>query len=187
MSALHERPVNPWPTSEDKRRATDATRGDNAKIAILEESIRRFQRDFPHSSWPSTPPVVAPLDRNGQVVGLDCEVLTNRFPTMRSMESWGRGKVVGIGDAGLPGRVTLKVRPHGSNYVEGFGADQLTVHAFDDHAWLMAEERAAKIMASRNIDLALCLWGYFHFNTFQREAAKAYAAALSPDTGSREG
>lgn len=177
MTALIERPANPWPTDGDMRRATEAARGDNTKIAELERQASKHRAAYQHACWPLIPPVVPPADIKGTLITLDCEVITNTFPEMRRMESWGRAKVVGIGDGGLPGRVVLKVRPYGSNYLETVSPRQCEVHAFDEYGWIAAGEKAARRMADRNIDLARCLWGHFYFEEYQREVARAYVGA----------
>lgn len=167
---------NPWPSGRDKRMATEAARGDNAKIAALADQVARFQRYDPCGSWPSVPPVEPPTDASGAVINLDTEVLVNRHCRMGTAP--GRGKVVAIGHGGHPGRMIINIRPHGSNYLSGSSLGNIEVHAFDEYQWLRAEEAAAKVMARRNIDLAECLWGHFYFEPFQSEAARQYVARL---------
>lgn len=177
---------NPWPTTEDRRRATEDARGDNAKIAALADQVGRFNRLHQYGLSPSIPPVAHPFDAQGHLVGLDCEVIVNRFRSYRGEMrdgGWRRAKVVGIGDEGLPGRVILRIRPHGSNYLEGCGAGDVEVHDFDAYAWVKAEEKAAKVFMLRNVDLADTLWGHRYFGQFQAEVASQYVAALPTKDG----
>lgn len=151
---------------------------DNTQIAALAAENAKIGRAHPYVMQKTVPPINPPADANGVLITLDCEVLINRagrlgLPTRRA-------KVVGIGDGSLPGRVIIRVRPHGSNYVEGAQPEGCEVHVFDELAWLAAEEAAAHVMAHQGTDLAKCLWGGFYFDQFKREAAKAYVAAL-PD------
>ncbi len=178
--------LNPWPTKEDLLRATNSARGDNKAIAALVKASETYRRANPGAFMtPAIPPVNPPFDAVGAVINLDSEVIVNRKPFL-GMPTW-RGKVVAIGDEGLPGRENLKIRPHGSNYLSGAQPLACEVHVFDEYAWLRAEEEAARVLDRRGIDLALTLWGYFHFDTFKREAAKAYVSALSNGDHSRGG
>lgn len=130
---------------------------------------------------PFIPPVSNPTDINGVLITLDCEVIVNRFRDMASMkrDSWFRAKVVGIGDPGLPGRMILKIRPHGSSYIEAVRPEAVEVHVFDEVAWVEAEGASATHMMAPGydrpgVDLEKCLFGGFYFEQFQRGAAGVY-------------
>lgn len=174
--------TNPWPKSSDLRAATEAARGNNTKIAMLANQASRARRDHP-GIWatPIIPPVVPPVDVKGVSINLDCEVIGCRFRDLPGLmpNSWYRAKVVGIGDPGLPGRVVIRIRPHGGSYTEVSGAGDLEVHQFDDAAWTMAETIAAETMMRpawnrRAINLEECLFGGHYFEEFQRLAATHY-------------
>lgn len=180
-------PGNPWPRPGDMRAATEAARGDNAKIAALADQISRVRRLNP-GIWatPIVPVVVAPLDVNGVRISLDCEVIACRFRDLPRLmpDSWYRAKVVGIGDPGLPGRVVIRIRPYGGTYTEVSGAGDLEVHQFDEVAWVQAEEAAAHGMmratwSRKAVDLDRCLFGEPYHEEFQRRAATAYVKQRS--------
>jgi hypothetical protein len=146
---------------------------------------------------PIIPPVSNLVDFMGQPITLDCDVLVNRFRegfasgNMRDV-SWGRARVVGIGDGGLPGREIIKIRPHGSTYIHAAGPEQVEVHTFDEYAWLAAETAAAHHFGddradawgsvrreNRGKDLTKCLFGGFYFEPFQHYAAGVYVKGRS--------
>lgn len=135
---------------------------------VLVQASRPFQT-------PSIPPVMNLKDVNGVVITLDCEVILERNRhILRNTEPTYRARVVAIGDPGLPGREVLKVRPHGSNYIETVGPADCEVHIFDDYLWTRAEEASAKEQDRLGRDLTTCLFGGFYFEPFQRFAIKSY-------------
>lgn len=169
--------LNPWPTKADLLRATNEARGDNKAIAALYEASSRYRRANPHAFMtPGIPPIAPPRGTDGVLITLDSDVIIDRVAKIGC--STMRARVVGIGDEGLPGRELLRVRPHGSNYLQGVDARRCEAHVFDEYAWLRAEEEAARALDRKGVDLALSLWGYHYFDDFKREAAKAYCAAL---------
>jgi hypothetical protein len=124
---------------------------------------------------PAIPPVTGLLSHDGVPITLDCEVLVNRLRRFMAKDATCfRAKVVAIGDPGLPGRPVIKIRPHGSTYIETAGPEDCDVRVFDDYAWLLAEEAAAVEMSRLGRDLSKCLFGGFWFEQFQRFAAKVY-------------
>jgi hypothetical protein len=128
-------------------------------------------------------PIPAPvygkcLDADGNPLELDVEVLA-RFQFSKSCY---RGKVVSIGDEGLPGRNVVRVRQHGSAVLSVFGSETCTPHHFDEYEWLSAETAAAKEMSDQGIDLARTMYGGFFFDEYQRRTMRHYLAAQTRNT-----
>lgn len=130
---------------------------------------------------PIIPPVSNLLDRNGALIALDSDVLLYSW----RKEVYKRGRVIVIGDAGLPGREVVGIRPHGSTYREVFGPKDIELHTFDDYRWLLAEEAAAHhlgddrfdawgTLQKRGLDLGLCMFGGFYFERFQEAVVRHY-------------
>jgi len=127
-----------------------------------------------HGTRPNAAPVYGKaIGRNGQPVDLDQEVLVHRGFGMEPV----RAKVVGIGDAGLPDRNTVKIRQYGSAHLSSASSKECEIWRFDEYEWLCAETAAAGVMTKRDVDLARCMFGGFYFDVYQREVMKAYLGA----------
>ena len=117
-------------------------------------------------------PVKGIRDKNGVEFTLDCEVIVRYDPDRAPAH---RGRVVGIGDVALPGEPVLKVRPHGSAYVETVGSRCCEVHEFDLNKWAECEsqvEEAQHVLGRKSRDIR---FGGEYFEEAQREIIKLYS------------
>lgn len=141
---------------------------------------------------PTIPPVKNLRDHRGQLITLDSDAIINRHRGMFSMSEWVmRGRIVSIGDPGLPGHEIIRFRPYGSTYLEACSPADVELHTFDDYGWLEAETAAAKEAGDprylhgswgefqrHGADLTLCQFGGFWFEKYQRAVMRHYLAAL---------